>query len=203
MQKKLLMRILTQVLLIGILVVAFAVPAFAYKTFDDHVLLNGINDSNWTMQNPDDLTTTTLYYEDSITDAVDSWCEEAGVGFTQVDFYDPVPVHVYYMVNDFGSTNWKAATFFYDENSNLMNPSAGDPSDDWKFVFIKMNHYYLYDEIDSLSLQSTAAHEMGHALGLAHNTDKSTLMYPYIDRYLDNHIYYPQNDDINGVEFLY
>ena len=47
-------------------------------------------------------------------------------------------------------------------------------------------------------LQSVAAHEIGHLLGLRHSDDKNALMYPYIS---DAKI--PQGDDISRIRALY
>lgn len=50
-----------------------------------------------------------------------------------------------------------------------------------------------------IDLFTTAAHEAGHAIGLAHSTDSGALMYP---EYLGSHRYLGW-DDIAGVQSLY
>jgi predicted Zn-dependent protease len=48
--------------------------------------------------------------------------------------------------------------------------------------------------------QSIAAHELGHAFGLAHNpSNKAVLMYPYDTRT----VLVPQSDDKAGVNAIY
>ena len=47
-------------------------------------------------------------------------------------------------------------------------------------------------------LQSVAAHEIGHLLGLDHSNDTSALMYPYINNALG-----PRETDIKNIQSLY
>ena len=52
----------------------------------------------------------------------------------------------------------------------------------------------------STKRQGVAAHELGHAFGLAHNTpDRWVLMWPYDDRT----VFSPASDDKAGVNALY
>lgn len=50
-----------------------------------------------------------------------------------------------------------------------------------------------------IDLVTVAAHELGHALGLAHSTDTSALMYPY---YGQSHRFL-STDDVNGIHAIY
>ncbi|XP_022095540.1 collagenase 3-like [Acanthaster planci] len=47
----------------------------------------------------------------------------------------------------------------------------------------------------------TVAHEIGHALGLAHATDKSSLMFPYDKGYIPDFVL--PEDDTYGIQLLY
>lgn len=49
------------------------------------------------------------------------------------------------------------------------------------------------------SLESVAAHEFGHSLGLGHSNDRSALMYAYYS----GHVPRLAQDDINGIQRLY
>ncbi len=49
-----------------------------------------------------------------------------------------------------------------------------------------------------------SGHELGHALGLGHSEYDNSLMEPYNSvRWGTYGIYYPQQDDINGINTLY
>lgn len=67
---------------------------------------------------------------------------------------------------------------------------------------IQINHYYTQG-YTSDETRSVTGHELGHALGLAHNSGPY-LMDPYTSvRYGEYGVYTPQTDDINGAEALY
>lgn len=57
------------------------------------------------------------------------------------------------------------------------------------------------DSRDPIDLETIAAHELGHALGLKHSTNKNALMYPYYDQ--DGSHNYLSQDDIYGIREIY
>ena len=52
------------------------------------------------------------------------------------------------------------------------------------------------------NLFTVAAHEFGHALGLAHSTDPSALMYPTY-KYQNPYGFHLPKDDVKGIQALY
>ena len=66
-----------------------------------------------------------------------------------------------------------------------------------------MNHYYLYNDSSS-SILSTAGHELGHCVGLYHQSEPTlALMNPTIRRFDVFGINTPQSDDLLSMDVLY
>lgn len=101
-----------------------------------------------------------------------------------------------------GNSGWdgyetEAASTFY-----CQNPSGYDQ---FAHAWAELNYYYTsgyYKSGSSGAIQSVAAHELGHAIGLGHSSSQ-TLMAPNTDRYWTYGINTPQQDDINGANYLY
>lgn len=88
---------------------------------------------------------------------------------------------------------WDGLTNLYCRNGDYMQGTA----------LTLLNTYYTSQMTrDPDSIESTAGHEIGHALGLGHVSNPA-LMYPDEGRYYNWGIYYPQQDDINGVNSIY
>ncbi|MCL6561990.1 MAG: matrixin family metalloprotease [Firmicutes bacterium] len=66
---------------------------------------------------------------------------------------------------------------------------------------IDLNTYYTAG-YSTTHVEAISGHELGHALGLAHNPTCPVLMNPD-DAYTTCDIYTPQQDDINGVNAIY
>jgi hypothetical protein len=104
---------------------------------------------------------------------------------------------VYASESNFGNVDFAGVTYI-------------DCGSDGSFVPITQswgNTYYLAT-MGSGGRYNTMVHELGHALGLAHNSEHSNcstvqIMYPSNDSYLNCGIEYPKSDDIAGANSLY
>jgi len=185
------------------LILSFSIPAFAYYTYGYEMI--GGPEGRWTIFNPNNWGNgSEIPYVTICGDAVNSWnTASSKVDFDYVAFEDWTEgyVEVIYIVGDYGWNDWHAATFIYNAADQII-PLPVD--EDWKYAFIKLNQVYLGPIIERYLIQSTCGHELGHAMGLDENWDDvELLMYPENDRYDDEGVYTPQQDDINGINAIY
>lgn len=62
---------------------------------------------------------------------------------------------------------------------------------------INFNSYYM-ENLSTVQRQNVMTHELGHALGIDHNTDSNSIMYPYVSTVTSL-----SQDDINAYTWLY
>jgi len=79
---------------------------------------------------------------------------------------------------------------YFPENGYLDGDTHFDDDERW-----------VYHSNTGMELETVAAHEFGHALGLAHSNNPAALMAPYYRGYLPNMRLH--NDDIQGIQSLY
>lgn len=84
----------------------------------------------------------------------------------------------------------------------LNNQDHYDYDVDWYWCKIKYNSsLYCDGQLDFSHRKAVAAHEYGHFLGLAHNSDsRGFLMYPYGDECTATA---PTSDEVNGIKAIY
>lgn len=69
------------------------------------------------------------------------------------------------------------------------------------YAHVLLNYHFTQNDSAS-TIKGIAAHELGHAIGLAH-TNGCVLMTPYTSTRNSCGIYTPTSDDVNGVNSLY
>lgn len=140
-------------------------------------------------------TTTKNYYMTRWEDAISSWNDcnlDAGFTETTSNQYADFTVDVGYTqsTSSYGYTIYQGndSTGYFSYCAaylNMNNTTVGNPTS---------GNY--------LSIQSTAAHELGHVLGLDHvpAAQTSSLMCEARSRWL---VYEPSSDDCDGVNYIY
>ncbi|HEY7342232.1 MAG TPA: matrixin family metalloprotease [Ktedonobacterales bacterium] len=128
------------------------------------------------------------YDSQAWTDGVWAWNNSAAPVF----FYGGGSQIIMFDANDgangySGWTTWGVNTF------NCTYPSGYNQL---KVANVKLNYYYT-QSYSPTARKGVAAHELGHALGLAHASLTSSLMYYASTATV------PQSDDINGVNYIY
>jgi Matrixin len=100
---------------------------------------------------------------------------------------EPTTVKLYDTNNS--SVAWDGYTTWYYSGSTITSAVA------------YLNYYYTRNETSSTA-RGIAAHELGHALGLAHETG-CPIMVAYTNLRKNCRVYEPTSDDINGVNAIY
>ncbi|MDC3414681.1 matrixin family metalloprotease [Aquibacillus sp. 3ASR75-11] len=109
-------------------------------------------------------------------------------GYSNIEFY----------VDNYGSNiGWNGNADFYSGSTGLIN-GGNAPDEDYLWARCRLNDSTLYNDENS-DIRATIRHEMGHALGLAHSSFKSNIMYKNRDRTTK----VVSDNDANGVRYLY
>lgn len=130
----------------------------------------------------------------SIADALSMWSAVTPLTFTRYD-YGRVDMDIMFASRAHGDNNpfdgpgRVLAHAFHPGNAAISGDLHFDADEPW----IASGNY------GGTSLESVAAHEFGHSLGLGHSQDQGALMYAFYS----GHVPRLGTDDINGIQKLY
>lgn len=155
-------------------VLAAVHPYYGYK------LVNGITNRKFAFASGSGLMSETR-------EAVTNWNDSP----TRFYFYEGSSPAIMFFNFNYGNTGWNGATYFRNSSGGYIDPETQN----WYSNDILMN---TSKTRTSAEWVRTAAHELGHAIGLDHCTDQYDLMYP-----TPNNVQRPQDDDIDTTNFLY
>ncbi len=174
--------------LVFALLLAFgAGRALAYVTTAPYTLIGGIKNRTFFINDSSGQWTA------DIRTGVASWNATA----TQADFAEATSSGqtIDFDVLNWGTVDWCGYTFYLDSRGNYIN-YGGYPDESWARSQVKIQQPPV-PGCPALSKQATAAHEMGHAMGLKHSNISGVLMS------VPTGAQTPQQDDIDGVNSLY
>lgn len=98
---------------------------------------------------------------------------------------------------DYIATYWATVTHYVSDAVPVNGGPGGAPDGNWNWARITLTQ----DFANCPNRKGVMVHEIGHALGLAHTAASGQrVMRPDI---ADINVQAPQQDDINGVNFLY
>ncbi|MGW3494781.1 matrixin family metalloprotease [Streptomyces sp. NPDC001020] len=174
------------------LVMAAGAPADAYNTFNSHRLKYGINGEYYWLDS-----TAKNSHPSAIPAGVAHWNNTTDTKVWYVDTLDKSKSRLDFYRRSTSSNSYCAVTAMYVDTATV-NPS----NTNW--VWAKVT-------IDPLLANASAcgpdthrdgiiAHEVGHAMGLAHNSNSSSLMNTYIS---STSVDAPIKDDRDGINYLY
>ncbi|KAL5017146.1 hypothetical protein ScPMuIL_006735 [Solemya velum] len=126
----------------------------------------------------------------ALRNALDRWAKVSSLRFQETTGHADIDVQ--FARGNHGDQIWNAFDGRGGVLAHAFSPKNGNThfDDDERWV---------YHTNDGTELESVAAHEFGHALGLGHSDNPNALMAPYYRGY-DPTLH---QDDIDGIQFLY
>ncbi|MFD0318016.1 matrixin family metalloprotease [Streptomyces flavalbus] len=174
------------------LVMAVGTPAQAYNTYNSHNLKYGINGQYYWLDS-----TASNSHPVAIENGVNHWNNTTDTKVWYVSTLDKSKSRMDFYRQSSTSNSYCAVTYWYIDTSRV---SASDT--DWVWGKVTIDPL-LADASrcgSSGHRDGIIAHEVGHVMGLAHNSNSSSLMYTYVS---GTTVDAPIGDDRNGINYLY
>lgn len=185
-------RIFTKLVISILLVIFYSTSAFAYNTFNEHTRSSGVDPMYYYIDS------SANNYSNAIFDGVVAWNDSSY--YTRLH-YNPDAADIFFSADAFadGSTHIIAKTIFISVGTDFQLYSVNPNLSNWDINLIEINTQVM-PKLNVYNQQGTIAHEIGHAMGLAHNTNPHSIMCQLKEHRVVN---YPTDDDINGIIHLY
>lgn len=133
--------------------------------------------------------------QDAIKRAFDLWAAQTPLTFTKVADTSTADIVIGWYTGDHGDGDP-----FDGPGDVLAHSTFPNPYDKSQvFLHFDDDEHWVDSDSQDIDLETVAAHEIGHTLGLAHSNNPSALMYPSyggVHRYLDP-------DDVAGAQSIY
>lgn len=182
-------KTLNLILILSVILLLFTCNfAYAYNTFNGHILTGGINDKPY-------YNGATGYWKTPYNNSFNNWYNTS----TSFYFYETTNIsdariECYSYSNLYDGLN--GYTELYVPGIGLTQNS---PTDNWAWARVHINTASLASTSADFD-NGVAGHEIGHAIGLAHNFGDDVLMNTHAG---GRTVTKPQQDDIDGVNSLY
>jgi hypothetical protein len=193
-------RWLLLVIATAVLLFACSSTAWAYNTFNDHVLNGGVgnygaNDRYYYITN------SASEHANDIINAVYDWVHTTSrLGITTPISWLRTYTQSQSVMDIYHNEYYDPGTGIIAATEQILNGYVISPySTNWNWGKIKLNTP-VFDPLTDLNEKGSVAHEMGHIMGLAHTTVTNRIMCTLGD---GRTVSACQADDANGINYLY
>jgi predicted Zn-dependent protease len=179
---------LFSVVLVLVMVTFFAAgQVYAYVTTSPYTLSGGILGRTYYIGDPNGNWTT------AIRNGVSAWNSSPTEAYFTEGSTSTQTVN--YFVGEWGNVSWCGYTYYVDSGGSYIN-YGGYPNQNWSKSEIKIDDP-VATGCPAFTKKATAAHELGHAMGLKHSNVSGVLMSSPTGAET------PQQDDVDGINSLY